>query len=428
MPFLRDTFQMLLWRGISIALGAVSAVLIARWLGPVDRGVFALAMLWVGLAALVLQFGVPEAGIYLMNSREYLPEQVMSTLLAYFCGVALLGALGCFAVCTVLGLATVSSVLLAGALALLVMIAGLRHFLLARREFGRYSLSVVIEAGLNLAALSALHAMHGLHVALALAAYLLSLVGTLVVLLIWLPRGDTAVARRHVRGAVLAEGARQGRHLFAIGLGGFGVQRIGYLLLERFSGVRTVGLFAAASALPVLFSNLPQQLATVLYTHVSASGAERGARLAATVFQLMAALGVLLLVPLYILRETIAVTLFGVEFAGIGDAIAVLSLSMLMTGLNGVLFNALAATGSAGVGGWLTALTLGLMIALGCVLIPPFGLLGAAWAQFGSAALSLVVVAVLFCRRLAVPARVLIVPARDEWRALWPARRPGDAA
>lgn len=428
MPFLRDTVSMLLWRGVSIALGAVSAVLIARWLGPVDRGVFALAMLWVGLAALVLQFGIPEAGIYLMNSGRYLPEQVMSTMLAYFCGVALAGALGCFAVGTALGLGTVSSVLLAGVLALLVVVAGLRHFLLARREFGRYSLSVVIEAGLNLAALTALHAMHGLHVAFALAAYLLSLVGTLVVLLIWLPRGETAVARRHVRGAVLAEGARQGRHLFAIGLGGFGVQRIGYLLLERFSGVRTVGLFAAASALPVLFSNLPQQLATVLYTHVSASGAERGARLAATVFQMMAALGLLLLVPLYVLRETIAVTFFGVEFAGIGDAMAILSAGMLMTGLNGLLFNALAGTGSARVGGWLTALTLGVMIALGCVLIPPFGLLGAAWAQFGSAALSLVVVAVLFCRRLAVPARVLIVPARDEWRALWPARRTGGAA
>jgi O-antigen/teichoic acid export membrane protein len=424
MPFLRDTLQMLLWRGVSIALGALTAVLIARWLGPTDRGMFALMMLWVGLAALVLQFGIPEASIYLIGSGRFPHEQVVSSVLVWFCGVALCGGVACLAVCMAVGVGALVALLISAALVLLVLIAALRHFLIAKREFGRYSRSVIIEAGVNLAVLAVLHAVVDLSVEFALVAYFLSLVATFAMLVVWLPP-ELAPARRHVRLEVLAQGARHGVHLFATGIGGFAVQRIGYILLERFSGVRAVGLFATATALPVLFSNLPQQLATVLYSHISNSGPERGARLAATIFQLLAGLGILMLLPLYFLRETIAVTLFGPEFAGIGDAIAILSAGMLMTGLNGVLFNALAGSGSARVGGWLTALTLTLMVGLGCALIPAQGLSGAAWAQFGAAGVSLAVVAALFCRRLSVSARALLVPDGDEWRALIPLRRTG---
>jgi Na+-driven multidrug efflux pump len=87
-----------------------------------------------------------------------------------------------------------------------------------------------------------------------------------------------------------------------------------------------------------------------------------------------------------------------------------------------VLFNALAGTGAAHYGGWLTTFTLAAMALLGFMLIPGLGLLGAALAQCVAAAFTLVVVATLFCRWLKMPARVLLVPVPAEWRALWAGR------
>jgi O-antigen/teichoic acid export membrane protein len=419
MSFFRDTFHMLVWRVVSLGIGAVTAILIARWLGPDDRGLFALVLVAIGFAALVLQFGMPEASIYLIGARVFATEQALSTLLAYFAALALAACAGGFAVALWWAGAIPRAALIGGALAATILVVALRHLALANRHFIRYSISVSVDATLYLVAILGLRLAGVLSVDAAIGAYLLGQAGALALLLAWLvPELRASFALRHLRAGVVLQGWRHGAHLFATGLGGFGMQRIGYLLLEWLAGTRAVGLFAAASALPALFANLPQQLATVLYSHAATEGAARGSRLAASIFKLMTAGGLLVLGLVFLLREWIAVTLFGVEFAGIGTAMFLLSCGMLVTGLGSILFNALAGAGQSRIGTVLTLTTLAISTLLGIALIPQLALEGAAVAYLGAATVSLAVVATAFCRRLGVRPRDLLLPSMADWSEL----------
>lgn len=420
--FMFDTAKMVLWRTVSIGVGAIGAVLIARWLGPEGRGVYALLLLWIGLAALVLQFGMPEASIYLLGAKLFPAERIITTLGAYYGGAALLGGLGAFLVTLFTpGGGAIRAVLVGVALAATIPMAGLRHVLLARQSFGRYSVSFAIEALVYLGCVIAFHAVEPLSVEAVLASYVAGLLTVLALLYRWTVAGMVGAdgfSADVVRAAYL-----HGRHLFVTGLGSFAVQRIGYVLLEIFVGTRAVGQYAAASGLPILFANLPQQLGTVLYSHVSVAGARHGVLLTATVFKVLGICGAAVLVPVCWFREEIALLLFGAEFAGIGDALALLCIGMLVTGLAGLLLNALAGTGSAHFGTPITLTTFAVMTLAGLMLIPRFGLEGAALAQVSAAVLSLFVIGTIFCRKLGVTARALLVPSREELRVLL--RRPG---
>jgi O-antigen/teichoic acid export membrane protein len=272
------------------------------------------------------------------------------------------------------------------------------------------------------------HAAIGLTIQSALAVYALSLLCSLLLLITWqywAARGTLSL--RHVRPDVLGRCFRYGFHLFTTGLGGFGAQRINFFLLEWLSGSRAVGLFAAANSIPALFSNLPQQLATVLYSHVSRSGAEEGGRLTLAVVKVLAMTCVLLFIPVLIWRDELAKLLFGTEFAGIGVTMVVLSGAMALAGLTGVIVNALAGIGQPKYGSYMTYLSLTLIATLGAWLTAWRGLEGAALAQFVAAAIVLVCMATVFCRKAGIRGSALFSISAADVRLLFAAERRGQA-
>jgi len=418
MSFLKHSLQMVLWRGVTILLGAATAIMLARWLGPEDRGELTIFLLWISLAALVLQLGFPEAVTYLIAARIFPEEQTLSTVLGYFAAVVVVAAIaGYFLLTRIFDLHALQAVLIVAALSVSVLVTVMRHILIAHKSFSRYSLSIVLEGSVYLAGIGALHAAAALTVDSALSAYALSLVSSFVLLAIWQwHTGRGQIALQYVRRAVIGHCFRYGLHLFTTGIGGFVVQRVNYFLLEWFSGSRAVGLFAAANSLPALFANLPQQLATVLYSHVAKSGPEQGGRLALVVVKVLAIVCVVLLIPVFIWRDLIASTLFGPEFAGIGPAMVILSAGMALAGLGSIIFNALAAVGLARYGSYTTYSSVVLVTVLGAALIPRMGIKGAAWAQVCASVATLAFVTVVFCRTSRVNGRTLLSLSRSELR------------
>jgi O-antigen/teichoic acid export membrane protein len=401
---------MVLWRGVAIVIGSATAILLARWLGPHDRGELALILLWISLSAVVLQAGFPEASIYVIGAKLFPEGQVLSTLSLYFAGlVALVGGVAFLVLTRILGFDSLPAALIAVSLATSVLLAVLRHILIAHRSFARYSLSVVLEGAVNLAVVVLFHTSAALTIENALCAYAASLLSTALLLGAWQYRDARGLLHpRHFTPAVLAKCWRFGYHLFATGLGSFGVQRVNYFLLESLAGSRAVGLFAAASSLPALFANLPQQLATVLYSHVAKSDAAEGVRLTLVVVKLLALACVALLIPVLIWREQLALLIFGSAFAGIGTTMVLLSVAMSLTGLTGVLLNSLAGMGLPKYGSYMTYLGVALAVTLGTALTWAGGLEGAATAQLVTAAAMLGFVAAAFCRRGGVRGRALL--------------------
>ncbi len=412
---------MLLWRGVAIVIGVATTILLARWLGPEDRGVLAIFVLTVSLVAVVLQAGAPEALVFVLGGGLFPKEEVVSTVVMFALGLVVLGAIIAQLLLVVwFGFDSVTSALLVTAAGGTILVTFLRHFLIAEKNFAKYSQSVVLEGVLYLGGIVIVSLIVGITVKLALLAYAMSLVVTLLSLG-WSLLRDSGLklSASRFRPEVVWTCLRYGFHLFVTGLGGFGVQRINYFMLEAFSGFRAVGLYAAANAVPSLFANLPQQLATVLYAYASSSeNTALSTRLTVVVFQVLAGLCLSAIIPLVLFAERIVHLLFGPAYAGIGGSLVMLSFAMSFIGLGGVLFNALAGRGLHKFGSYLTFMNLVLISVLAYFFIPRWGLKGAVLAHLVTAFISLLFMVTVFCRISGLSFRNLIVIPRPMIRVI----------
>lgn len=421
MSIVRDSLVMLTWRAMAIGVGLVTTVLLARWLGPEDRGTLAILVLSLTLVTLVLQFGVPEALIYVLGSRVHGESEVVSTVLAYSLAVSVAAAaVGIVALrsWTDLDGVTRAGLVVAGCLSMQATYA--RHLLLGSKAFGAYSTSVIAEGLTYLAALVACWFLGGLTVPRAVWAYAVSL--GLAAAITWatvVVRVGARPSFRSLRPRVILDSVGRGMHLFFTGLGGFGVQRLSYFLLEAYAGARTVGLYAAAATVPSLFANVPQQVATVLYSHVAGRrGDESRTQPVVAVVQLLAILAAAVLVPIVAFADQIVLLLFGAEFAGTGAALVLLSIAMAFAGIATVIFNAMAGEGMHRYGSYLTLLTLVAVACLGWWWVPAHGLEGAAAAQLLAGLLGLVFTVAAYCRGTRTPLEAFLKLSPAAWRTL----------
>jgi O-antigen/teichoic acid export membrane protein len=87
---LRDTLGILGTRVIWSVMGLVSGVVLARWLGPHDRGILALVLLLPSTVLTLVKLGVSQATVFFINRKEATVDQVASNsvILALLLGVA----------------------------------------------------------------------------------------------------------------------------------------------------------------------------------------------------------------------------------------------------------------------------------------------------------------------------------------------------
>jgi O-antigen/teichoic acid export membrane protein len=378
MSFLRDSLGMLFWRIIAILLGTLTTILLTRWLGPEDRGKLAILILSLTLTALIVQAGIPEAMIYVLGVRRYRREEVISSVFCfYFLVLIILGTFGFFILKACSDLKMVPRVCVVTMFVTTVLVTLLRHVLLAEQRFVLYSVSVVAEGGVCLISLAFLWRASLLGVDTALIAYSLSLLVVMMLLLGWFVNaGIFRFALRDINPGVMKTCMEQAAHLFVTGVGSFGVQRGIYFLLQWVSGARSVGLLSAAFTLPNMLANFPQQIATVLYSHVSRNKNVSGAT--GTAFRFVFYCCLVLLALLAFTAEPLAGLLFGTKFKGIGLSMELLTIGAVCFGLAGLLINSMAGLGKPRYGSISTLLNLAVLVMLGVPLIVCIGLNGAA--------------------------------------------------
>jgi O-antigen/teichoic acid export membrane protein len=74
----QDALGILGTRVIWSVMGVISGVILARWLGPYDRGLLALALLVPSTVVTVVKLGVSQATVYYINRKEASVDQVAS--------------------------------------------------------------------------------------------------------------------------------------------------------------------------------------------------------------------------------------------------------------------------------------------------------------------------------------------------------------
>ncbi|MGH7789255.1 MAG: flippase, partial [Candidatus Binatia bacterium] len=75
---LRDTLGILGTRVLWSAMGLISGVILARWLGPYDRGILAIVLLVPSTVVTLVKLGVSQATVYFISRKEASVDQVAS--------------------------------------------------------------------------------------------------------------------------------------------------------------------------------------------------------------------------------------------------------------------------------------------------------------------------------------------------------------
>ncbi|HKQ98089.1 MAG TPA: oligosaccharide flippase family protein [Candidatus Polarisedimenticolia bacterium] len=370
----------LLSRGAALGLGLVSSVLTARWLGPDGRGLLATLSVVTGLA---LQFGNPglhTGNIYFVSRQPHRTAAVLSnTLVVSWAAGILCGALALAALFLrpdlFPGIPWALLLVTAAALPFQFMILLFQNTLLGQGEVAVFNLLETGNKLLTFALLAAWLVLFGGGAAgaVVLFAALAVLNGSI---------SAFACARRTpfrpgFDAGLFAEMLRYGGRVYLACLLAFLVIRSDLLLVNYFLGTAAAGVYSIAVQISDALLLMPVTIGMILLPRIAAEttgGVETTARILRHTTLLLTGL----VTVAAILAGPVVRTLYGPGFEGAALATLCLLPGIWALGLNGVLMNHFAGRGMPAVTLYAPLVGLLLNVGLNLVVVPRYGIAGAA--------------------------------------------------
>jgi O-antigen/teichoic acid export membrane protein len=403
------------------------SVLLAHALGASGKGALTETQLIAVLGTTLLGIGLPSAATYYVARREAHPRDVVR--------LALVMAAACVAVLaipTVVFGPQISQALFKTTSPVMLYLGA---FMLGPALYGQTVSGILLGQGrirtMSIVNISALAIQLGIDAVLAM----LHLLTPIVAVCVWM-FATASMACLSTYLVLKGEGRGQegvlrlARRFYRYGLaiwasGGMSVlsNRQDVFFLAFFRSPREVGIYSIGVTLAELSWYVPSALAGVLFPKVAAGGDSDTAELTARLTRFAW--------PVALLSETIVVLvsipvvpiLFGTAFSGAVVPLALLGpgiVSMTVVNLVGAYVSGIGHPGDATKANVVNLLV---NVAVNLLLIPVFGIAGAALASSVSYTSAAVVLAVLWKRRSGLSVRELLVPTISDARAVADAAR-----
>lgn len=419
MSFLGAT---VLTSGAQVGQAVVSlifTVLLARALGPSQRGAYALALAVPGIIAVAVQGGLGSALAFVTAKKEHPAPALAGASIVLGAGFAIAS--------TAIGLVYLAltgwtpfadveaSVLVAGVATLLtsVPLTILPGFVLGRERYGAYNLVTSATAVVGIAAATVAVIIVGSGVFGALVASTLASAVVLVAMAVFIKR-DVGLTLRPPPGLYRRLAGYGGLSQLGDALGYLNY-RADLVIIGVLLGPTEVGLYAIGVALVERLWLLSRGASTVLFARAAAddTGSEQLTGLVArtTLWVNLLASGVLFVAARPVIR-----LLFGSEFVAAANATRILLLGVSALAVARVFANAIAAKGRPGANLAIVALAAIVNIALNIYLVPRHGIAGAAFASTASYSLMLIELPV-YAGLTHTRARDLLRPRRSDLQA-----------
>jgi stage V sporulation protein B len=401
----------------SLLVGFVASLLMARWLGPTDRGLLALMIEVSTVGIAIVAVGLPMTVTFYASRRDAPHGALLGNTAAYGLLVAIVViplawvARGPIASTFGRGGGGDAWVLVGVMVPLLFLDWTTHNQLLGKLQFGRYNVLVVLSRLVTLALVVALIGFAGLGVTGGLlataAASVVMIAGALPPLLrSERPRIDLVFFREMVR---------YGRRVQLGTLLQFVNYRFDVILLQFFRPLRDVGVYVVGVILAELVITLSTAFGTSLMPLVSSLENDPRQR-DTTIASLRhhAVLAVVAIVIDAIVAPVLIVLGYGHAFIASLAPFYILLPGMWFLGTSAVIANDLRGRGRPGTSSLLAAVVVGLTVVLDLTLIPPLGIDGAALASLIAYTVFGVLALIVLSRIIGVRARELVVPTRAE--------------
>jgi O-antigen/teichoic acid export membrane protein len=395
-----------------------TAILTARLLGTTGRGQLYDATLLATLIVTLGSFGLGSAAAYHTARGERARSVVLgnSILLGLALGIAIDGVgYGIIVLAGVTMHGVPASYLL---LAMLVVpfalvLGNVQSVYLGAQRFREFNLITVGQAVLPLLIIgTALLALGG-GVRAAIVATVLS-TGLLTVMSLVGAIRTLGISWRLERGYIRAA-TSYGLRVQVANVLGFLGYRLDVFILNAYKSPAAVGLYAAAVAVAERLWMLSQAVSSALFPRIAEEKDENVRRsitplLARNTLWLTATAGAVL----YLLSGPVVSILYTSKFASAAGAMRALLPGIVVFSAARVLGNDIAARGRPIINSYIAGMSVAANLGINLVLIPRYGITGAAWASSVSySALFLATVAV-YCRIARTSVRSVLIPSRAD--------------
>lgn len=416
--FRRDTSYAFGANVVLLLVSLATGVLTARWLGPAGRGEFYLVLQFAALAGLLLSFGLGPAYQYHLRKGDYTPAAVVAHILVQLALLAAALGAACWLAMPLLRYATAAQL----PDRLLIAAAALTFLTVASLYFG--SSAMGLDGGVRFN--SVVNAVAGVAYVLLLGGVLLLLGGSVLgallafgVSLLIRALAPVILLLRHAREPLGPLPRGMSGALFAYGFGSLlgnvmlsSVLRIDTFLVNAYAGPAAVGVYSIAVAVGELLLMLPAAAGVALFPHLTAQPDDDQVRLAARVARLSVLLSAAAAAVIAAAGYPLIWLLYGGRYLA-----AFVALLWLLPGLVAMTTvyayaNLYSGRGRPMVNAALFGLGTAVNVALNLLLIPRYGIDGAAAAS----SLSYLLIAAGFVLAVRREARVPL-------RSLWLARR-----
>lgn len=394
---------------ITLGSGFLLNIILSRWLGPGDFGLYTMTLTLFTIATLVAGLGIPETVVKYVADHKSDQERLNAIVTTGVINALLLGTLAglvlfLFAgeIAGLFGMQDLAGFIRIIALALPLSIVNttLLGLLNGLREMKAYSFRFMIRS-LLLIGLVILFIALGFGAAGAVIALLLTEVGTLIFV--------AAVAHRHFSLSVVNH-LEMTRKMFVFGSQVFIASAVylintytDTLLIGYFLTDIDVGRYAVAIAISrVAFLSLPGSISTVNYPAISEYYSKGlltsvEALINRSIKYCLILLSMVGLILIY-LSETIISLLFGPAYLPVVPAFNILVYGMIVFGAVSSIGPAVSAMNRPGLSSKANILVAGINVCLDLALIPLFGITGAALGTAGSCTILAVLLLVILYR------------------------------
>ncbi len=409
----------LLTNGVAALALLGTAVLTARALGPSGRGEFNLATSLVILAAALCSLSIGPAAAY------YTARAPASGPLA-FGNVALVGLLLGLSIVGIgyvvilggdlhlRGLPKADLLLVLLALPFLLAIANVQSVYQGLRRFRAYNGITVAQATLPLPLIGSAIAV-GAGVRGAIAATVAAAVLLFVAVVVVTRRASRIRWRLDL--PYIRALASYGVRLHPANMLAYLGYRIDVFLVDGYRGAAAVGLYGAGVVVAEGLWMPSQAVSTTLFPTIAAEQSESARRamtplVTRNTLWLTAILGGIL----FLVATPVVDVLYSSRFSASSAVVRILVPGVVLFAAARVLGNDVAARGRPLVSSVIAAGITFCNLALNVVLIPRYGIEGAAWASTGSYSLAFLASAAVYRTITGVPLHTLVVPSREDGR------------
>lgn len=385
--------------------GFATSIILARALGPEDRGIYALIILIPAVMGMLGTLGIEIANVYFSANKKYKLSDIISNSLVSSIGLGLVIILlfwvasttNAFQEFLIANNITFLYLWLAVFTVPIVLLSGFfNRILLGREQIVKFNTVAISKSIFQLGLVFVFLIVLDQGVFGAVLAYIVTTVCVALLVTLFIKKLNRI--NFSINFGLLKESLRYGGKGYLGNVAQFLNYRLDMLLVAYFLNVTAVGHYTIAVGIAERLWMIPGSIGTVLFPRVSAIGDTQANQLTSKVSRHTLFIVFILSIVLIVLAKPLILILFGISFLPAVEPLMILLPGIVALSFAKVLTSDLAGRGRPEFGTYASIVSLAANIPLNLYFIPKWGISGAAFASSIAYILATLIIAAAFIK------------------------------